>query len=196
MKRFTLVVALLLVVCPGVAWGVAEQLTATRLTLQNTKDGAGRIISKEAMLIRCDEVPSITTSGPLGGESCESGDWSVPIDCRGFSNVNISYYEYGTGSGEAKLWNCKSIQTKTEQGTASDGSTNPGVVDPTGGPTSPADPDPLCVDLTASAGVTLLGTAAANIFLNLSGQSLGFLIGEIEDCTGNCDSTLIVSCSQ
>jgi hypothetical protein len=127
---------------------------------------------------------------PLGGEFCESGDWSLPMYCGDMSNIRVTFIEYGDGSGEAKLWNCLKV------GSASTGGGSlPGTEAPSAAPGA-GDPDPLCMDLTLAAGVTLNGTNTGTQFLNLDGQQVQYLVGEIQTCTANCDSTLIVSCGR
>lgn len=189
-NRLTLLLVGLLVVCPSVGWAQA-QLTGSDLTRMSTPNYL------EKQLFRCDISGSITGDGVIGGEAsgvCSSGDWTTPTDCRGKNTLRAMFHEYGTGSGEAKIWNCLSVQPATGYlpGT-NDGASVPGTEAP-GVPGGPTDPDPLCTDLTAAAGVTLDGTTTT--LMQLSDQTLGFIVGELQDCTNNCDSTLVVSCGR
>lgn len=182
-RLFTLGLLLLL---PVAGWGVAAQLSTTFQQLTFTPT------FREALLIRCDNSGSLTGADTPAGETCESGDWSLPLDCRDMTHLKARFYEYGAGSGEAKIWSC----IRLGGAGTNDGGTVPGTEAPGGSP-SAADPDPLCVDLTAGAGITDFdGLTTGTIELNLSDQSLDSIVGEIEDCTGDCDSTLVVSCSR
>ena len=178
-----LLLALALAVFPSVAWAQAAQLENSYQEDMNTS------LRHSAQLIRCDVSLGIATQDtPRGGETCESGDWSLPLDCREMTTLRVEYYEYGTGDGVAKIWNCQNPVGVGTGTIAAVGTEAPG------GAPSASDPDPLCVDITASAGVTLDGLSTGTIFLNVSDQNLEYIIGEIETCTGNCDSTLLASC--
>lgn len=163
---------------PAWLWAAAAQISDSR---GNVDTGPSYVYRQ---LVRCDNSASIAGTSDSGGETCESGDWSLPLDCRGAKDVTLYFYEYGAGSGEAKLWDCI-------QSTGFD--TFAAAEDPTAAP-SAADPDPLCVDVTAGAGVTVIGTTAGVQRVTFENLNPAYLVGEIQDCTGNCDSTLAVSC--
>ncbi len=193
-SRFIAFLATMMFALP--AWGTAEQLTATYLSLNNSRQ------SKTAMMIRCDNSGGLSDTGPIGGEPCESGDWSRPYDCSDFQHLTIKFFAYGSGTAQLLVWDCSKIPGSTAD---DGGGTFPGEEDPSGGvdATDPADPDPLCYELTLPAGVDsgnffdgLVDGGAGTQFLHLSGQQFHFIVAEIEDCTGNCDSTVILSCGR
>lgn len=191
MQALLLFVVLLLAPCA--AWAQAAQETESFASFVNTE------AHLEAQLIRCDNTPGIapTTETPLSGQACEAGDWTTPLDCRGTTNIGVRYFEYSAaGTSTAKVWDCLRIPGPAgliaTQSTL--GGSIPGVEAPGGAP-SAADPDPLCVSLDTAAGVTLSGTTATTQLMNLSNQTLHFIVGEIDACT-NCDSTLVVSCGR
>jgi len=173
---------------PGVALAQASNISTSKRTIQNSENHL------EVQLVRCDASASITGDSPVGGETCEAGDWSEALDCRNFTNLGATYFEYSAaGSSVVKIWDCLSLPGTTTTASSS-GGTAPSVEAP-GATPSAADPDPLCVDLTLGAGVTLNGTAAGTQLMNLSNQKLHFIVGEIDACT-SCDSTLVVSCGR
>jgi hypothetical protein len=175
----TLILIGLLILVPVLAWAAASQLSTSLALQQQTSE------TRRYQLIRCDNSASITGDSAAGGETCEAGDWSVAIDCTGMTHLSARYFEYGAGSGEAKIWDC------TESEGVSDAlTTNPAEASRP----SAADPAPLCADLTAGASVTLDGTTTT--LMNLSNIELHYIIGGIHACTGNCDSTLVVSCGR
>lgn len=188
MRTRLLLVGLVLLLAPSAAWAQA-QLTTSYAQFQNNENHL------EAQLIRCDVSGGIAGDGVIGGETCVSGDWSKPLDCRDKLNVGIRFFEYGGGSGIAKIWDCQHIPDGPPAAPSTAGGSVPGTEAPAGTP-SPADPDPLCVSLDDAAGVSIVGTAATVQMLNFSDQKFHFIVGEIDDCTGNCDSTLIVSCGR
>ena len=172
------------------AWGVAEQLTATYLSLNNSK------LSKTAMVIRCDNSLSLSNTGAIGGEVCQTGDWSRAYDCSDMQHLTVQYWEYGAGNSDILIWNCARIPGSTAD---TGGGTKPGEEDPSGvaDAADAADPDPLCYELTVPAGITAGNfDGVTNTFLHLSGQHFHHIVAEIQDCTGDCDSTLILSCGQ
>ena len=183
-------IAALVLAVAGLVYGQAALLNESQKGLISTET------FKEFQLFRCDNSASIAGIGDSGGVICESGDWSSAVDCRGFTQVTLHYFEYGAGSGRVRLWNCVdpvgSPTTKNSPLIA--GVTIPGVEDPSSAP-SAADPDPLCVDLVAGAGATVIGTVAGTQQLTISDVGLNYLVGEIDDCTGNCDGTFHVSCA-
>jgi hypothetical protein len=121
------------------------------------------------------------------------------MDCRGLKNLAVYYNMYnGSGSGEAKVWNCRSLLgTPNYKRTEVTFSTLelPGDTEaPATAATDPNDPDPFCVDLTAGAGVTLSGVVAGTQAMWLSNTILHWIIVEQHACT-DCDGTAMVSCS-
>ncbi len=185
--RLWLTLTVLALVVPTVSRAAASNINTSKVQRH-----AGEH-HQEVQLIRCD-VGNLAGDNPLGGELCEAGDWSDPVDCRDATNIGIRYFEYSAaGSSEVIIWDCLMVPGSTPN-TSTGGGTIPGVEAP-GGTPSAADPDPLCVDVTAAASVTLNGTAAGVQMLNLSNQKFHYLIGEIEACT-DCESTLVVSCGR
>ena len=188
MKRWAAVAALAVATGAPLAWGVAARITATFYQTLNS----GRV--KQWQAVRCDNSASIAgPDSPTSGETCESGDWSSAMDCRGAERVSVYYSEYGAGSGVVKLWDClapvgivgahrpgfPTISTVAE----------PGIEAPGGSP-SASDPDPLCTELTM--GLTLDGTTLKKI--NFASSAFNFLVTEVDDCTGNCDGNVVVQC--
>lgn len=184
MFRLAFLLALLL---PSVSLGA--QLVDSFYKIVNTSN------YRQFQLIRCDisgDTPGLNAA--VGGETCASGDHSRPVSCKGFANLTAYFFEYGTGSGVAKIWNCI-----TPVGTAGSPTDRKGIISTLGGvgveapggtPTG-ADPDPLCNDLTSA--VTLNGTSLRQF--SISNTTLDTIVGEIETCTANCDSTLVITCS-
>lgn len=167
------------------AWGAAAQLTDSYLDLGGTQH------SKSIMAIRCDNSAAIAGTTGIGGETCESGDWSRALDCQDAQHLTVQFFEYGTGSAQLFVWNCQKIA-----GSTSAGGTSPGEEAPASAP-SAADPDPLCYELTTPAGIADFdGLAAGDTFLHLSGNQFHHVIAEIENCTSDCDSTVILSCGE
>ena len=186
--RLWLTLTVLALAVPTVSWAAASNITTSKVQRHGGEH------HQEVQLIRCDASASITGDSPLGGETCEAGDWSAPMDCRDATNIGVRYFEYSAaGSSVVKIWDCLKVPGAAPN-TSSGGGTIPGTEAP-GGTPSAADPDPLCVDITAAASVTLNGTAAGTQMMNLSNQKLHYIIGEIDACT-NCDSTLVVSCGR
>jgi len=169
----------------------AAQLTDSFYKIVNTSN------YRQFQLIRCDisgDTPGLNAA--VGGETCASGDHSRPVSCKGFANMSAYFFEYGTGSGEAKIWNCitpvgAAGSPTDRRGTISTVS-GVGVEAPAGTPTG-ADPDPFCTDLTLGASVTLDGVTTT--IFSLSNTTLDTIVGEIQTCTANCDSTLVITCS-
>ena len=193
MRAYLLCGLLVGLLVPGVALAQA----------QLTSSYDGRVDSethREAQLIRCDNSTSIADTNPasdtpIGGETCVSGDWSKPLDCRGQKNLSVFYFEYGAGSADAKIWDCLSIPGTTVTAPSTLGGTIPGTEAP-GGTPSAADPDPLCVSLDDAASITIDGNNPGIQLFRLDNQDFHFIVGEINTCTGNCDSTLVASCGR
>jgi len=188
MRTRHILMGLVLLLAPNAAWAQAQLTTSYEQRANNE-------YHFEAQLIRCDNSASIAGSGPVGGETCTSGDWSKPVDCRGKTNISINYFEYGGGSGIAKVWDCMYVPGGPAASPSTAGGSVPGTEAPAGTPDG-TDPDPLCVSLDDAAGISLVGTAATVQKLNLSNQELHYIVGEIDDCTGNCDASLFVSCGR
>ena len=189
MRARTILWGLVLLLAPAAAWSQAQET-------ESFQSLASTIEHSEFQMIRCDNTPGIppTTESPLSGQACVAGDWTRAVDCRGHTNIGVRYFEYSAaGTSTAKVWDCLSIPGPAPS-TSSGGGSIPGVEAP-GGTPSAADPDPLCVSLDDTAGVTLSGTTATTQLMNLSEQALHFIVGEIDACT-NCDSTLVVSCGR
>jgi len=186
MKTLLTFIGLVVLLAPGTAWS-QSQLTTTFEQRVNTENYV------EFQLIRCDESASIAGTGPVGGDDdCVSGSWTRAVSARDYKNLKVQFYEYGGGSAIAKVWNCVHVPGGPAASPSTTGGSVPGTEAP-GGTPSAADPDPLCVSLDDSAGVSLVGTAATVQELNISNQVLHYIVGEIDDCTGNCDSTLNLS---
>jgi hypothetical protein len=111
-------------------------------------------VHKEVQMFRCDNSGSIPGTGPIGGESCTSGNWTKPLDCRDQTNLHVRFHEYGAGSADAKIWDCLMIPVPPATTASTAGGSIPGTEAPAATP-SAADPDPLCVSLDDSAGVTI-----------------------------------------
>lgn len=137
--------------------------------------------------IRCDNSAAIAgADSPTSGETCVSGDYSKPYDARGYKNLLVQYWEYGGGSGQVFVWSCN--QAVGAPGTFGGVGSEP----PANAP-SAADPEPLCVELAAGAGVADFdGLTTGTVMLNLSNQVLNWIVIEIQDCTGDCDGTVMV----
>lgn len=167
----------LLLAMPSAAWAVAEQLSASATVF---------ITSTAAMqFMRCDNSDAITgTDSPTNGETCEAGDWSLPMGCFGRPNLTIIYMEYGAGAGTVKVWNCLD-----SPGFGKSGEQPPGEA-----PT-PSDPDSFCIDITAGSAVTLDGLIGGVQLYTLTGSALGEIIVEMDVCTGDCDGTVLGTCS-
>ena len=179
MKRWTILIVGVLLLAPSLALAAAEQLTNTYLQISNTSE------VQNLQLIRC--VAGGGDDTPAGGEDCEAGDWSKPVDARNFNYVTLQYQEYSAaGSSTAKLWSCEYMPG----GTTSEGGSVPGLEDPASAPTA-ADPDPICVSLDDAAGATVDGLTTGNQGFTLEGK-FGFIIGEIHACS-SCDSTMRLS---
>lgn len=165
--------------------GLAAQQTTSFKTIEDKSD------YKEYQMFRCDESGSITGGGSdaIGSSTCASADWSRPVDCRGFTHLTAHYFEYGDGSGELKVWDCST--SKGFLDIELEGATEAPVTTPTA-----ADPKPFCTDITAGAGVTMIGTTAGVQRMDLSGLNLGFVVYELQDCTGNCDGTALLKCGK
>ena len=168
---------------------VAGVIIAAQVTSTYKQTTSGRFV--EAQLFRCDESASITGEDtPIGGDAdCASAAWTNPVNCNGYSTIGVWFFEYGGGSGEAKIWNCiapigfESVGAQAPV-TAISASLQTGGLD-----------DQFCVDLLAGAGVTMIGTTAGVQYWSDGPIDLGFIVGEVQDCTGDCDSTLVVRCS-
>lgn len=187
----------LALILAGLLWPstvLAAQLTDSYVQLYDTVSGAHRNASYQMFF--CDETPGIDGIGVGGGSlDCATNEWSQAIDARWATSLTISMYEWGSGSAEIKLWDCIN--------TAANGATDaslviPGVDDPSL-VRSEGDLEPnsaLCTDLTAAAGVTMVGTPAGIQKLTLSERSFNHLVIEIEVCTGNCDFLNILQLSR
>jgi hypothetical protein len=189
MKTLLYLIGLVVLLAPGAAWAQSQLTTSFAQRQINEKH-------YEAQLIRCDVSSSIAGDSAIGGETCVSGDWSRAIDCRGATNISMMFFEYGTGSAQAYVWNCLSVPGGPPAAPSTAGGTVPGTEAP-GGTPGPTDPDPLCVELAAAANVLDFdGLAGGTQMINEGETKLHFIVGEIEDCTNNCDSTLVVSCGR
>lgn len=187
-RKATLVLTVLALLTPLVVWGAAALTDGSMFV--NESSGNMRPGFIEAQLFRCDNSGSLTaTPVPADGVTCESGDWSKAVDARGYSQVTINMYEYGTGSADVKLWNCINPLGSTNynpRGGDISGVDVPGIEDPSGLPTA-SDPDPMCFDLTNA--TTVDGSTTSVTFTD---QGLSYLVGEINTCTGNCDLTYTI----
>ena len=156
----------------------------------------------ERQMIRCDVSGDTVmdaggvVNGPVDGETCATGDWTDPLDCRGYTTIEVWYFMYGGGNGNVTVWNMivpEGVSGETDGGGTISTLAFPGTEDPAGSPSS-ADPDPLGVDLLAGAGLTMIGTTAGVIYWSDGPIDLGFIVGEIGACS-TCDGILHVRCS-
>lgn len=189
----------LAILLAGLLWpcvGWSAQLTDSYVQLYDTQTGAQRNASYQ--LFFCDESGSIDGTGITGGSAdCATDEWSQAIDARWATSMSLRVYEYGSGSVDMKLWDCVN--------TAANGATDaslvlPGLDDPSL-VRSEGDLEPnsaVCTDLTLGniAGDTLQGTPTTDEILNLGNRTFNYLVVEIENCTGNCDSLTILQLSR
>jgi hypothetical protein len=184
MRYLTFLAALLL---PLLVWAAASELSTSRQTLVSGED------TKVVQLIRCDDEAQLTGDSAAGGETCEAGDWSVPVDCRNYRTLTAYFHEYNTVGGRdctAKIWNCQ---------------TSVGFTANMGGDPS-ADPNrqtpyPLCVDMTTDVtGDSMTGVASTiahdQVFYTWGDTVLGYIVGEIDTDPNGCSATLIVGCGR
>lgn len=179
--RAALLGLLLSGVVAAVAWAAAEETSDSFRVISNTP------IHKEVQLFNCDVGDTITGTGPAGGETCETGDWTPFVDARNYQTMSLYVFEYG-GSMSVTLWDCLSPLVT--------GGWTPGE-DEGGDGGDPAETqtdqtDPMCVDITAGAGVTIIGTSAGVQKFSLSERKFNFLIGRITACT-NCVATAVLT---
>ena len=168
-------------VLAGVA--LAAQITTSWQGLR------GKAQYQEIQMLRCDVSGGLTDTDPqIGGEACATNDWSQAVDARWATAMTLYVFEYGTGSIDVTLWDCID---PTQPG-AITGVGLPGVETP-GATPGPSDPDPLCVDLTAGAGVTIIGTSAGTQKFSLWDERFNHLVARIDDCTANCDAMIYLT---
>lgn len=133
----------------------------------------------EHQLFRCDFGDSLAGGGAVGGELCATNDWSQAVDARWADRMTLYAFDYSAaGSLDVSLWDCIDPTVVGAVGSVA----KPGVEDPAGTP-SVSDPDPLCVDITAGAGVTIAGTAAGIQKFSLSERKFNYLVARLDDCT-------------
>lgn len=141
----------------------------------------------------CSDTSKTTCEGET---AMTSGDWSEAVQALGWTKMKAIYHEFGSGSGELKVWNCfpvvgvdNSMTRKdgTLSGASMPGTEAPGVPTEDGG-----EADPMCVDLTAGAGVTMIGTTAGVIEFTPAEQPLGFIVFEMQTCTADCDAVALL----
>jgi hypothetical protein len=150
---------------PSVGWGQSNITDS----FQIIKQGAGGVT---AQMFKCDESAPANT--PAGGEDCESGDWSTPINVTGLRTVTVEFTEYGAGSMQLFIWSCR----------AAPGAAVLGTVAPA------ADATNFCSNITASAdfdGTTVTSETHVGAF--------DWIILEVQDCTPACDATAVLSAS-
>lgn len=201
MRRWLL--ALAVAFAPALVYAVAAQTTGSFAIIYNRADTDGDRLSTAAQMILCDvsgNVPDGTPSDArVGGETCETGDWTEALDCTGASVVTMTVNEFGTGSGEVVLWNVQpALGTATTPPLVRGGPTLsnlglPGVEAPYATP-GPTDPDPLAVNLNVSNGVTTVVDGTSVRALSVTDRAFDYLVAEIDDCTGNCDMRVVVRC--
>lgn len=148
----------------------------------------------QQQILRCDDGDAISGDGAAEGETCEAGDWSDGLDCRGFTHLTVRHFEYNeaAGSSNVKVWDCVTSQGFGRPGAGG----NSEATNPSGTPLE-ATPIPLCVDITAGAGVSIDGTTGAGgvrLFAPTP-YSLNYIFIEMEGCS-SCNSTTVVSCSR
>lgn len=176
-KAFLWIIALAVLI-PASASAVPAKLTDSYIVWPATH--AADYV--EVQFFRIDNSASIIGTGPNGGEEGETGDWSTAYDARGRTTMSLYVFEYG-GTAEVTVWDCIAA---LRPGTAAD-ITVPGAVDPatTGGGD---ESDPQCLDITAAANVTILGTAAGIRKFSLSERMFNHIIVRLEACSvGTCD---------
>lgn len=189
--------AMFMVSIAGLVYAVAA---LTNASAGKRYSGKGYV---EQQLIRCDVGGGViadagsVVNGSVDGESCEAGDWTAPLDCRGYTTIGVWYHLLDSAtSGTAQIWNCN-IPEGVIGVTDGQGSIAtlglPGAIAPSTAPTD-ANPGPLCVDLLAGAGVTMAGTTAGVQYWSDGPIDLGFIVGEIGACS-TCDGILHVRCS-
>lgn len=161
---------------------LAIPVQAAQLTYSYKEDGSRGIIT--AQLIFCDQdgTPSNTQAG---GESCTSGDWSKPLDARGYETCWFNFTEFGTGSGAAKVWNCKpEILDQTDWSTTAPGSA------------VSATHESACTEVALSqvSSGTFDGTNNTDVTFTATDIVPAIIIGEIDNCTDDCTSRLSAVC--
>ena len=193
MRFWIVVIALLLVGVPVVAW--LDQEIDTRSPTTVVVGGGRGDHFRSSQLVRCDEETLIADAthsrdDPIGGTiGCAAGDFTGSLDCRGMTVMTASFYDYGDGAAEAIIWSC--IQSPGFDDNPGDTSSLAPVTGPTG-----ASPEPLCTNVNAGAGITLDGVAGGIQEFSVDGVAWNFLVGEIQSCTTNCNVTLRISCSR
>jgi hypothetical protein len=93
--------------------------------------------------IRCVDGLAGGSASPEAGEDCEVGDWSVAIPASGAKYLKV-WYRVESGTSNISVWDCAPFY-----GTAFPGDNpRPSLTDTASGT------NPLCVNLTAGAGVS------------------------------------------
>jgi hypothetical protein len=159
-------------------------------------------VFQEYQMIRLDigDDIGVADGQAYGGTAASDNDYTRYVDARGFTQIALYVFEYGDGSTTGiKLWDCLTpvgLANSAFRGTAAVGRDGPlsgigtlGTEAPTASP-GKTDPDPLCVDITAGAGVTIIGTTAGVQKFVPARQPFSFLVVEIDDCTGECDMSI------
>lgn len=171
----------LLLLAPLEAYAAAALTKNSFVADSQTTDGRE---AYTAQLVKCALTSPPTTESPEDGEECESGDWTQQVDARGFSALTIRFVEVGGGSAVAKLWNC--------QPTTDGSGFRPDAQSPD--TSASLTVTLLCDEVTD--GITLDGTTTTTFVPNMDTLGpLGILVGEIETCTGNCDSIFAIQLS-
>lgn len=181
----------------GLLWpctGWSAQLTDSYIQLYDTVSYGHRTAAFQMFF--CDETPGIDGTGVTGGSlDCATDEWSQAVDARWATSMTLTMYEWGSGDSEIKLWDC----TNTAANGATDASlVLPGVDDPSL-VRSVGDLEPnsaLCTDLTAGAGVTMIGTPAGVQRFNLTDRNFNYLVVEIQVFNGNGDFLSILQLSR
>ena len=164
---------------------------------------------KSWQAFKCEESDLVTDpagEGPAGGEDCDAGDWSMPMDCRGMDNMTVDFFaNQGDTDLEALVWSCKPLSGATTEGGAkvpSDGMiVTPAPVDI--GETAPDGSDNgdsfICTDATAMLGATsppLDGIAdTGRTQVSGTGGGWGHIIVELQ-AGAVADAVAVVTCGR
>jgi hypothetical protein len=189
MKWISTLITLMLVCWSGAAWAAAAQLTITN---RNIMEYPGHVAQQAMFCLGSGgAVTSPQTPGaPGAGEACEAGDWSKPLDARRYTQAKLTAFTL-TGTATMKLWNC---QDSVPGGSVVEhlAGTAPGP------PASVSIPEPLCVDLTAGASVTVDGASGGVQEFNITDALFGYLVAEVDACLGaaseanQCDVIVLI----
>lgn len=182
----TFVVATLLMV-PLIIWGA--QKTDSFYRSDTTPEFA------DFQIVRFDISDSVVGSagagvGVTGETAASSGDWTNCVDARGYTQISLYCFEYGSGSVDWKWWDCiEPVGSPTPRSNRSGTFTNSTIVGAEAPVTAPsaAEPTPFCVDITSGAGVTIDCTTSGVQKFVPARQPFGWICGEANTVSGNAD---------